>query len=224
MRRGAPWGHPAAGPADVLVRGTDADVADAVGAHPGALVALDPASASDVGRAVGVGGHAPVGTTELHLDAIAVDAVVTDGDRHTSFLAVNVVVLGTPPDRLTRRHRRSPVTVRVDGRPCFEGRATTVVIATGQYLRGADLVPRGHPGDGRVEVQVYALAPGQRHGMRQRLTGGTHVPHPGIRETSGRRVEVSAPSGWPLEVDGRSRGAHGGLEATVRADAWRLLV
>jgi hypothetical protein len=224
MRRGTPWGEPAAGPADVVVRGADAEVADAVGAHPGALVELDPASASDIGRAVGVVGRAPTGGTALRLDAIAVDAIGPHGAPHTGGLAVNVVVLGIPPDRLGRRHRRSPVTVHVDGRSCFEGRATTVVIASGQYLRGADLVPRGHPGDGRLEVQVYALPPGQRRGMRRRLAGGTHVPHPGIREASGRSIEVRAASGWPLEVDGRPRDAHEGLTATVRAGAWRVLV
>jgi hypothetical protein len=224
MRRGARWGEPAAGPADVVVSGTDADVAEAVRAQPGALVALDPACVSDIGRAVGVVGHAPAGETELRLDAITVDGVGHDGALGDRWLAVNAVVLGTAPDRLGRRHRRSPVVVHVDGRTCFEGHATTVVIATGQYLRGADLVPRGHPGDGRVEVQVYALAPGQRRGMRRRLAGGTHVPHPAIREASGRRIEVSTPSAWPVEVDGRPRGAHGGLTATVRAGAWRVLV
>jgi hypothetical protein len=224
MRRGEAWGDPAAGPADVLVRGADADVADAIRAHPGALVELDPASPSDIGRAVGLPGRALAGTTELRLDALTVDTIALGEDLDASFLAVNVVVLGTAPDRLGRRHRRSPVSVHVDGRTCFDGDATTVVIATGQYLRGSDVVPRGHPGDGRAEVQVYALAPGQRRGMRRRLAGGTHVPHPGIREATGRRVEVSAPAGWLLEVDGRSRGTHRGLTATVRAHAWRLLV
>ena len=47
--------------------------------------------------------------------------------------------------------------IEVDGQPWFAGSATTVVIANGQFLRGADIVPRGHPGDGRLEVQVYEL-------------------------------------------------------------------
>ena len=34
----------------------------------------------------------------------------------------------------------------LDGRPWFAGPATTVVIAIGQFLRGLDVVPRGHPG------------------------------------------------------------------------------
>ena len=95
----------------MLVRGTDADVADAVGAHPGALVALDPASASDVGRAVG----ARRSCTRRH-DRAAPRRDRGRCRRHRrgpwhGFLAVNAVVLGTPPDRLGWRHRRSPVSV-----------------------------------------------------------------------------------------------------------------
>jgi hypothetical protein len=85
-------------------------------------------------------------------------------------------------------------------------------------------VPRGHPADGRVEVQVYALDPGQRRAMRGRLATGTHVPHPHIVEAAGRHIEVSVPVPWPLEVDGRPRGALRGLTATVRAHGWRLIV
>jgi hypothetical protein len=213
--RGEPWGEPASAPADVRIAGGDAEIADVVGSHPTALVELDPDGGSDIARAVGVAGRPSTGTTELSLDVIDLD---------DDLLAVNAAVLGVPPDRLRRRDRRRPVTVRVDGQTRFEGRATTVVIATGQYLRGADLAPRGHPGDGRVEVQVYALDPLQRRRMRRRLATGTHVPHPGIVEATGRSVEVTAPVLWPLEVDGCPRTALRGLTATVRAHGWRLLV
>ena len=66
------------------------------------------------------------------------------------------------------------------------------MVASGQYLRGADLVPRGHPGDGRVEVQVYAVRRGERAAMRSRLPQGVHLPHPDITQTSGRQVEIRA--------------------------------
>jgi hypothetical protein len=82
--------------------------------------------------------------------------------------------------------------------------ATAVVVASGQFLRGADLVPRGHPGDGRAEIQVYAVSRGQRAGVRSRLPQGVHLPHPDITQmgTSGR-VEIRADRGpLPVEVDG----------------------
>jgi len=215
MRRGDPWGAPASGPPDITVRGDDAVLAAAVGSHPGARVRFEPSSESDVGRGVGLGPGSGTGATEVPFDLLELD----DATR-----AVNAVVLGVPPDRLGRWHRRRAVVVKVDGRTIFEGIATTVVIATGQFLRGADLVPRGHPGDGRVEVQVYALDPGPRRSMRRRLATGTHLPHPAIVEGSGRRVSVSAAQPWPLEIDGRPADARTGLTATVRAGAWRLLI
>ena len=86
-----------------------------------------------------------------------------------------------------------------------DGPATTVVVANGEFLRGDDLVPRGHPGDGRLEVQVYALAPSARRAMRRRLATGTHLPHPSIRTGQGQRVTVRWEGARPLEIDGVAR-------------------
>ena len=94
------------------------------------------------------------------------------------------------------------VRVTVDGRRVHEGPATAVVVANGQYLRGADVVPRGHPGDGRAEVHVYALARSERRRMRERLPRGEQVPHPRIGTTSGRRILIeSLAAPVALEVD-----------------------
>ena len=54
---------------------------------------------------------------------------------------------------------RERLLVTVDGRTVHDGPATSVVVANGQFSGTADLAPRGHPGDGRLEVQVYALRP-----------------------------------------------------------------
>ncbi len=117
-----------------------------------------------------------------------------------------MVVLGVPPDRLRRFSRRISVTVTVDGTEWFTGKATTVVVATGEFRDGLDLVPRGHPGDGRVEVQVYALAPRERAGMRARARGRdppaapAHRPadRPARRRAMGaRRVPAPDRAGRP---------------------------
>jgi YegS C-terminal NAD kinase beta sandwich-like domain len=93
--------------------------------------------------------------------------------------------------------------VTVDGRAVHDAPATAVVVASGQYLRGNDVVPRGHPGDGRAEVQVYAVPRGPRAGVRDRLPQGVHLPHPDITQSSGRRVEVlTGDRPVALEVDG----------------------
>ena len=124
-------------------------------------------------------------------------------------VAVNVLVL-----RLN---------VQLDGRPWFEGRATTVVVANGQFVRGADLVPRGHPGDGWAEVQVYTLGRRERAEMRRRLPTGTHVPHPRILGGRARRIEVAARA-FPVEIDGHRRRGSGRLEVTVVPASIRLLI
>jgi len=197
------------------VAGDDADLAAVAMSDRGALVRFRPSPRSDIARALGLG-PASTGATEVAIDALEIDA--DDG-------AVNAVVLGAPPDRLRWSARASAITVRVDGRAWFRGRATTVVVASGQFLRGADVVPRGHPGDGWAEVQVYALRRRARRPMRSRLPTGTHVPHPGIRAGRARVVEVEvAGRGLPVEVDGRPRGRTTRLEVTLVPSAIRLLV
>jgi diacylglycerol kinase family enzyme len=91
----------------------------------------------------------------------------------------------------------------VDGRELMAGPATTVVVASGQFFGGLDVVPRGHPGDGRLEIQVYALRRGERRAMRNRLPQGVHLPHPRIFTTTGREVEILVERGrLPLTIDG----------------------
>ena len=195
--------------------GDDAALAAAAGRHRGELIRFVPKPSSDIARALGLSIEGPVGATEIPLDALELD----DGTTVS-----NAAVVGVPPDRLGRRRRRRPVRVEVDGRVVFDGPATSVVVATGQFVRGADLVPRGHPGDGRLEVQVYALDPGQRAPMRRRLVVGTHVPHPGITEASGRQVVVVTQRPWPLELDAHRAEHRSRLSLSVVPGAYRLLV
>lgn len=215
--RGGGWERPAAGPPDLDVHGGDAELAGWVSGAPGALVRFHPDERSDLARAVGLsGGRSGGRSAELPLDALRLPDAT---------LAVNMVVLGTAPDRLGRFARRHPLTLVVDGETAFAGRATTVVVATGQFLRGADVVPRGHPGDGRLEVQVYRLRPDERRPMRGRLAGGEHVPHPRILQRSGREVEVTVGGGAvAVEVDGVPRPPVPALTVRVVPGAYRLLV
>jgi hypothetical protein len=218
IRKGAPWGRPASAPADVVVEGDDADLAAAVGEHAGARLSFRPAPDSDFAHAVGLVDGTDA-TTELPCDALDVDA---DGSVQT---AVNMVVFGTAPDRQRWWTRARRVLVRVDGRIVHDGDACGVVIANGQHLRGYDILPRGHPGDGRAEVHVYALGRGERRGMRSRLRDGTHVPHPRIFTATGRQVDVWAAEGIRrLEIDGHPRSPVTGLTVTVRPAAFFLLV
>jgi len=218
IKPGEEWGRPTAAAPDFEVRGDDAELARVAARAPGALIRFRPTPGSDLARAVGIQWAGGSGV-EVRLDALRA------GEYG---LACNMVVLGAAPDRLRRWSRRVGVTVTVDGRAWFAGRATTVVVATGEFHHGLDLVPRGHPGDGRVEVQVYALAPGERAGMRARLAAGTHVPHPRIAQRTGRRIDVrwsgAAGSRRRIELDGRSRGRTDHVTVEVVGGAYRMLV
>lgn len=213
---GTPWGEPVSGPPDLEVRGGDADLAAVVAAHPGALVHFAPDHGSDLARAVGLAiGSAPRGS------ALPIDALELPDGR----CAVNMVVLGRAPGQLRWTTRPASMRVVVDGRDLYAGRATTVVVASGQFLDGCDVVPRGHPGDGRLEVHVYAMRRGERRVMRARLPRGVHVPHPRIITTTGHRVDVHVQRGAPaLAIDGAPTGTTRRLTVTVRPSALRLLV
>jgi hypothetical protein len=218
IEKGRPWERPAAGPADVTVEGDDRVLAAAVGSHPHARIAFRPAVTSDFARVVG-SRAGPDGVVEVSCDALSVegDGVVTT--------AVNMVVFGTAPDRQRWWSRSPRVLVRVDGRVVHDGAATAVVVANGQHLRGNDVFPRGHPGDGRAEVQVYCLERRERAAMRARLRRGEHVPHPRIRTAAGARVEVWAAEGIRrLEVDGEAASPVTEIAVTVVPAAFTLVL
>ncbi len=218
IRKGEAWGSPAAGPPEVVVAGPDRALAHAVPSLQGQRVWFRPAGASDFARALGlVAGEQP-GATLVPVDALRIDAEGTPG------LGINMVVVGCAPDRQRWWSRSVPVAVTVDGRAVHDGPATAVVVANGEYLRGADLVPRGHPGDGRVEVQVYALRRTERRGMRARLGAGEHLPHPRITSTSGRQVRITASRAVAWELDGGPRAPVRTLSVDVEPHACTLYV
>jgi putative lipid kinase YegS-like protein len=221
VRPGQPWGTEAPGPPDFEVSGSDRTLAEALERGlTDPLIRFAPARDSDLARAVGlVSGSASAGMA-LPLDALA----VVVGDGLSERLALNSLVVGVPPDRLRSWHRPAGLSVEIDGVAMDAAQATSLVVMNGQYLRGLDLSPRGHPGDGVAEAQLYALSPGARRAMRSRLATGAHLPHPAITIRRARRVVVRASSPAALEVDGASAGQISDLEITLRPAAYRLLV
>lgn len=217
IRKGEDWGSPVSGPPDFELVGGDSELAALVDEHLGARINFRPLN-SDLAAAVGLrsGMEPPVAPThELTMDAL----------KGADGFVVNMVVLGTPPHQLKRWSRTHHFTVTIDGTEWFSGRATTVVVANGQFLDGLDLVPKGHPNDGRAEVQVWTLAARERVAARDRLRTGAHVPHPSIKERSGRRIEVRART--PVRVegdDGSGVGTADCVELDLVPNAYRLLV
>ena len=221
IRPGQPWGTEASGPADFEVSGGDRMLASVLARGvTDPLVRFAATPESDLARAVGlVAGAAPSGMA-LPLDALAV--VVDDGAREMT--AVNSIVVGVAPDRLRSWHGPARLTVAIDGTPVEAAAATTLVVMNGQYRRGLDLSPRGHPGDGVAEAQLYALPRAARRAMCTRLPTGTHLPHPAITVRRAHEIAVRAARPVPLEVDGAAAGRITALEITLRPAAYRLLV
>lgn len=220
LRKGQPWGEPATGEPDVEVNGDDLALAEVAREQPGATVWFRPDGESDFARAVGLVDRDQPGNLDVPVDTLR----VFDGLRVEGAMAVNAVVFGTSPDRLRWWTSAAEIEVVVDGRERFRGRATTVVLANGQFLHGNDVAPRGHPGDGRFEVQVYALGRRERAGLRTRLPLGTHVPHPSITEVSGREATVVSSSKVWIENDGQRRGPVNTVRVEIVPAALRLRV
>ena len=220
IAKGEPWGVAHAGPADLEVAGDDADLAVALGAHPGRLVAWVPRPEADLARALGLRAGARIGppTWALPLDLLR---VVGTGDR----TAVNAIVLGAGPGGARFLDRWATVRVTVDGRTaCDDRRAIGVVVANGPFLGGARASLRAHPGDGRLDVLVLALARGQRREMRRRLATASHLPHPDLVTATGRRVVVESDRALPLTIDGRVAGMATRLEVVVDPAVANVLV
>jgi len=221
IRAGQPWGTETSGPADFEVTGSDGMLAAVVARGlTDPLVRFVPAADSDLARAVGLVPGAPTAGMALPLDVLAVGTV----DGAEPLLAVNSVVIGVPPDRLRPWHRPAGLSVEIDGKPVDASAATSLVVMNGQYLRGFDVSPRGHPGDGVAEAQLYTLPPAARRAMRARLATGAHLPHPAITIRRAHRVTVRATRPADLELDGVPAGRVTDLELTLRPGAYRLLV
>jgi hypothetical protein len=211
---GGPVPGDAAADQVIEVHGGDAGLAAVATAQPGARMRYLPDATSDIARALGLsvdggGMREPVTLDVLRLDDGAV--------------AVNMVVLGAAPDRLSNWRRPQRCRVEVDGRRVWDGGATGVVVANGEYLRGLDVVPRGHPGDGRLEVHVYALGAAQRRQMRARLATGAHLPHPAIHTAQGSAVMVQWDRPARLELDGVRRGRTRGCSVRLVPGALTLV-
>lgn len=215
IRRGEPWEEPSEGAIPPpLVRGTDHDLAHAVAAG-GRELRFEPTGPSDLAHALGLDpGRAGGGAAST----VDVDLIhVGEGE-----VAVNSVVLGIPPHRLRRWHRSRSIRMDVDGRPLHVRRSTTVAVVNGGWIEGFDVAPRAHPGDGRLDLQIYAVPGPQRGELRRRLATASHLPHPGVTERRVRAVTVEFDRPWGCVIDGRDADPRDRLELEVLRGALRL--
>lgn len=220
VREGEPWGEPTAPGTPVReVEGDDSTLAAALDggrAVPG-VVRFRPTAPSDLALALGISG-----TDESARQPMAVSIDVLDGGQYGR--AVNGFIAGHAPSSSSWWHGDHHVALEVDGRPVFSGAATGIVIANGQFFAGRNTVPRGHPGDGIFEIQVYAVPRSQRRELRRRLRVGSHLPHPGIHQFRGRTMALAARRPLRVEADGIRRGRASTVEVAIVPGALRLVL
>jgi diacylglycerol kinase family enzyme len=93
-----------------------------------------------------------------------------------------------------------------------------------EFLGRWDVAPRGHPGDGRVEVLDADLPLGDRVKARSRLRTGTHLPHPDIATRSVRAWQSDLAPPLDVWLDGTPMGRAEHLSVRVEPDALTVVV
>jgi len=105
-----------------------------------------------------------------------------------------------------RGYRPGHISVRAD-RKSWEGRASNVVIANGQFYGGGmKISPRSYPGDGLLDIQISTGPKSEAFTMIPKVYRGEHVPHPHIKEMRGKSITVEADRPLPIEGDGEVLG------------------
>ena len=77
-------------------------------------------------------------------------------------------------------------------------RGRLLLVANASFMGDWNVAPRAHPGDGRLHVLDAQPSAAVRWAARQRLSSGTHVPHPAI--TQRRVAEAQFELDPPLDV------------------------
>ena len=206
IERGRPWGTTATVPADAVRVPSDADFS----ALPAGTCAI--VTGGDLWDATGrpCVGAAGTACTLVPIDALECTITWDDGST-TTVVAVSRVEVGT---WMRPGHRY-------------------VCVTNAGMVDGANLAPRAHPNDGRLDVlEVSASMPWrQRAQARRRSRTGSHLPHPDISVAQSATVNVTRRVPHErLVLDGtvrptnRSRAAWVSVTVAVLPDHWRLVL
>jgi hypothetical protein len=103
-------------------------------------------------------------------------------------------------------------------------RGRVVAVMNAQFIGRWDVAPRGHPGDGRLDVLDGDPGLGDRWKARSRLPAGTHVPHPDIGQTRAATWSTTFDRPTPVRLDGELVATVLAVEVTVEPDALHVVV
>jgi hypothetical protein len=210
IRRGEPWGSEVPRPEHLVVASDDHELAELLHAGERNPIAL---AGGDLLRTVG--GRSPDDReTLLHTSAgRSLD------DRETLLaLPVDLVLV-----RLDDADPRPAVAHVVARSPWWSGswwRGEIVVVMNAEFVGDADVAPRGHPNDGRVEtLRTVSMPLRQRLEVRRRLPAGAHLPHPDLETRSTRATAWEFRRRRTVVVDGVHAGTARRLGVEVVPDA-----
>ena len=206
IERGRPWGTSATVPADAVWVPSDA----ALSVLPAGTCAI--ATAGDLWDATG---RPRVGEAGSSCNVVPIDAlecsITWDDGSVTTVVAASRVEVGA---WMRPGHRY-------------------VCVTNAGMVDGANLAPRAHPNDGRLDVLgLSASMPWrQRAQARRRSRTGSHLPHPDIKVAQSASFSITRTGPRErLVIDGtvrptnRSRAAWLSVTVTVLPDHWRLVL
>jgi hypothetical protein len=98
------------------------------------------------------------------------------------------------------------------------------VAMNAQWYGTWNLGPRAHPGDGLLDTYDARLRARDLLVVRGRLSHGTHLPHPGVRQRRVAAIQITLERPLPLELDGVGVGKARALSIRVEPDAILVVV
>ena len=176
VEKGKDWGRPGTLPPSTQVASSDAEAAQLV-VDGESTIAVQ---AGDLARTLGIRLPYDVAGPK-HL--VPIDAISVELDDASTHVALAHVVLGHP----------------VASRESF-------AIMNAAFWQGRNAAPRAHPGDGKLDVVQMQLGAADRIKAWQRMTTGTHVPHPDIKISRVPAGQVQGQRRRSVWVDGRRVG------------------
>ncbi|MHB1138015.1 MAG: diacylglycerol kinase family protein [Microthrixaceae bacterium] len=198
IRRGASWGAPGSLPADAPVLEDDRSAAAVLQAAYDAGEALPVIGlvGGDLHRTMGSPRHDAAALREGRGMRFPIDLGLLEPDPGSDSDA-DPGSVHRPGARLFLAHLVARTTTSGG---LWRGR--TVVVMNAAFVGTANLGPRAHPNDGRLDVTDGSLGWTDRRAARRRAPSGAHVPHPALTERRVRSLDIGATTPMQLVLDG----------------------
>lgn len=149
------------------------------------------------------------------------DGRFDDRTAEVMYVPIDIVRVTADPGSAHERTTWSVAHV-VARRSWWRGEVHFVMNA--EFYGAGDVVPRGHPNDGRVEVlRVDPAMPWRaRWAARRRARSGSHLPHPQLATRQGAALSVVMQRPLVVWVDGERWGQATTLRIEVEPDAMHV--